>query len=146
MQLLHMLGVLSLIGYFCAAYTTSEIDVGRVIARSLDDPRTVNKKVVVKANAFTQHELVAVWERVSGKRKKLIDVSAEEYENKNKGGLRAQIYRGSDCSLRNVSGYQLVISSNTLFKTPCPVSRPSQKRRDRYLVESNAWMACKFSL
>ena len=68
-----------------AAAATDEDDIGRVVARAVNDPRTANKKLVIKANQFTQNELIATWERLSGKTITKQPVSAEDLDAQIKG-------------------------------------------------------------
>jgi hypothetical protein len=55
------------------------------VVRSLTDPRTMNRKLVIKANTDTQREIVDTWERISGKKVNRKEVSAEEYSRLDKG-------------------------------------------------------------
>ena len=48
--------------------TTAEEDIGAVVSRVLDDPRAVDKVVVIKVNTLTQNEIIDTWERLSGKK------------------------------------------------------------------------------
>ena len=68
-----------------AAAATDENDIGRVVARAVNDPRTANKKLVIEANTFTQNELIATWERLSGIIITKQPVSAEELDAQIKG-------------------------------------------------------------
>ena len=56
-----------------------EADIGKVIVRTLTDPRTVNAKVVIKINDTTQREIVATWEKISGKKVTQNSISAEDF-------------------------------------------------------------------
>lgn len=68
-----------------AAFGTLEADVGRVLAKIVSDPRTLNKRVVIKANEFSQPDIVTAWEKVSGKQVEREDMSAEQYATSTKG-------------------------------------------------------------
>ena len=53
----------------CAGAATDEADIGKVVARAVNDPSTLNKKVIIKPNIFTQNELVELYEKLAGKKK-----------------------------------------------------------------------------
>ena len=69
----------------CAAYTTLEADIGKVVAKTLLDPRTLNRQVVIKVNGTTQREIIATWEEISGRKVLLNDISAEDFRHVDKG-------------------------------------------------------------
>ena len=64
-------------------------DIVAYAAKALVDPRTENKRVVVcpAANKATQNDLIALWERISGKKVSKSYMSAEELDQQIKGGL-----------------------------------------------------------
>jgi len=62
-----------------------EADIGKVVVRCLTDPRTINKKLVIKVNTATQREILDTWEGMSGKKVNVKEVSAEEYSRLDKG-------------------------------------------------------------
>ena len=61
-----------------AGGATAEEDIGKVVARAVNDPRTANKRLVIKGSDFTQNQIIAAWETVSGKTVARQDVSAED--------------------------------------------------------------------
>jgi hypothetical protein len=70
---------------------TDEEDVGKVVALAVADPRTANKKLLIKVNVITQNDLIATWERLSGKTVTKKNVSAEDLDMQIQGadGLEA---------------------------------------------------------
>lgn len=61
---------------------TAEEDIGKVVARAVGDQRTINKKLIIKGAAPTQAEIIAAYERVSGKQIQRVYVSAAELSRK----------------------------------------------------------------
>ena len=68
-----------------AGALTAEEDIGKVVARAVNDPRTANKKLVIKVNTLTQSEIIATWERVHGKTAKRVTVSSQQIDEKLQG-------------------------------------------------------------
>ena len=66
---------------------TAEEDIGKVVARAVNDPRTENKRLVIKGSDFTQNQIIAAWEKVSGKTVARQAVSVEELTQKINGAL-----------------------------------------------------------
>ena len=64
---------------------TLESDIGKVVVKTLDDPRAENKRVVIKANEASQLELVATWEKISGKTITQNKISAEDFRKADEG-------------------------------------------------------------
>ncbi|KAL6905843.1 hypothetical protein ACP4OV_003444 [Aristida adscensionis] len=58
-----------------------EDDVATYTIKSIDDPQTLNKTVYLRPqeNTLTQNELIAKWEKLSGKVLKKIHIPAEEF-------------------------------------------------------------------
>ena len=72
---------------YIAAATTLEDDIGKVVAKAVNDPRAANKKLVIKVNTLTQNEIIETWERVSGKKVARTTVSAEELDEQLQSAL-----------------------------------------------------------
>ncbi len=65
-----------------AGFSNKREDIAAYVAKTLDDPRTVNKRLIVAPpkNRTTQLDLIRTWERVSGQSVKRTYMSAEEIE------------------------------------------------------------------
>ena len=68
-----------------AGYVTAEEDIAKVVARAVVDPRTINKKLVIRPQAPTQNELVAAYEAATGQRLPRTTVTNDEIEQQLKG-------------------------------------------------------------
>lgn len=62
------------------AALVSVSDVAKLVASTVDDPRTQNKELVITANAVSQEELIQIWEEITGKDVKRIPVSLGDLE------------------------------------------------------------------
>ena len=62
-----------------------------MVARAVADPRTINKKLVIRPQAPTQNELVAAYEAATGHRLPRIAVTNDEIEQQLKGAPSAAI-------------------------------------------------------
>lgn len=64
-------------------------DIVTYAAKALIDPRTENKRVIIRteANMASQHDLIALWERISGKKVTRNYMSAEELDRQIEGGV-----------------------------------------------------------
>ena len=71
-----------------AGATTAEADIGKVVARAVNDPRTANKTLVIRVNALTQNQIIAAYESVSGEKVGRRHVTAEELEHEIQGAGR----------------------------------------------------------
>ena len=60
------------------AQVTALGDIGRYTAEIIDDPGTINKEVLIATNRATQHEMIDLWEELSGKKVKKEYVSGEQ--------------------------------------------------------------------
>ncbi|KFK36255.1 hypothetical protein AALP_AA4G098500 [Arabis alpina] len=58
-----------------------EKDVAKYVAKTLNDPRTMNKTVYIRpaGNILTQMELVQMWEKLAGKELEKTNVSAKDF-------------------------------------------------------------------
>lgn len=58
-----------------------EDDIAKYTAKTLDDPRTMNKTVYIRPtdNILTQMELVQMWEKLTGKELEKTNVSADDF-------------------------------------------------------------------
>ena len=58
-----------------------EDDVGTYTIKSIDDPRTLNKTIYIRPqdNCLTHNELIAMWEKLSGKSLTKFHIPAEEF-------------------------------------------------------------------
>nr|7CS2_A Chain A, Pinoresinol-lariciresinol reductase [Isatis tinctoria]7CS2_B Chain B, Pinoresinol-lariciresinol reductase [Isatis tinctoria]7CS2_C Chain C, Pinoresinol-lariciresinol reductase [Isatis tinctoria]7CS2_D Chain D, Pinoresinol-lariciresinol reductase [Isatis tinctoria]7CS2_E Chain E, Pinoresinol-lariciresinol reductase [Isatis tinctoria]7CS2_F Chain F, Pinoresinol-lariciresinol reductase [Isatis tinctoria]7CS3_A Chain A, Pinoresinol-lariciresinol reductase [Isatis tinctoria]7CS3_B Cha len=58
-----------------------EDDIAEYTAKTLDDPRTINKTVYVRPteNVLTQMELVQIWEKLTGKELEKTNISANDF-------------------------------------------------------------------
>ena len=87
---------------------TAEEDIGKVVARAVNDPRTANKRLVVKGSDFTQNQVIAAWEKVSGKMVARQAVSAEDL-NQIINGAPTQVpdkrVRRTSCSQQNAAAF-----------------------------------------
>ena len=68
-----------------AGALTAEADIGRVVARAVEDPRTADKTLVIRVNTLTQNQIIAAYESVTGKKVGRRHVSAEELEQQIQG-------------------------------------------------------------
>jgi hypothetical protein len=58
-----------------------EDDVGTYVIKSIDDPRSLNKTIYIRppGNIFSQNELIAKWEKLSGKVLEKIPIPSDEF-------------------------------------------------------------------
>ncbi|KAM0903647.1 hypothetical protein ACQ4PT_018533 [Festuca glaucescens] len=58
-----------------------EDDVGTYVIKSIDDPRSLNKTIYIRPpeNIFSQNELIAKWEKLSGKVLEKIPIPSDEF-------------------------------------------------------------------
>lgn len=79
-----------------AAFFVDEDDVGTYTIKSIDDPRTLNKTIYIRPqdNCLTHNELIAMWEKLSGKSLTKFHIPAEEFlaPMKGKNKLLTDIY------------------------------------------------------
>nr|ABA96984.2 Isoflavone reductase, putative, expressed [Oryza sativa Japonica Group] len=63
------------------AFFVDEDDVGTYTIKSIDDPRTLNKTIYIRPqdNCLTHNELIAMWEKLSGKSLTKFHIPAEEF-------------------------------------------------------------------
>uniref|UniRef100_A0A0D9XYC2 NmrA-like domain-containing protein n=1 Tax=Leersia perrieri TaxID=77586 RepID=A0A0D9XYC2_9ORYZ len=56
-------------------------DVGTYTIKSIDDPRTLNKTIYIRPreNCLTQNELIAKWEKLTGKRLEKFPIPGDEF-------------------------------------------------------------------
>ena len=68
--------------------TTCE-DTAAFTAKTLDDPRTLNKRLHIRvpSNYLSQREMIAIWERLSGHRVKTYEMSEKETDESADGAL-----------------------------------------------------------
>ena len=73
--------------YAYAGLANAMGDIVTYAAKALVDPRTENKRVIIRpeANMASQHDLIALWERVSGKKVTRNYMSAEELDRQIEG-------------------------------------------------------------
>lgn len=68
-------------------YATAEEDIAQVVAKAINDPRTANRKLVIRPHAPTQNELVAAYEAASGQKLPRVTVTNEELEQQIRGAV-----------------------------------------------------------
>lgn len=58
-----------------------EDDIAKYTAKTLDDPRTVNKTVYIRPqdNVLTQNELVKIWEKLTGNDLEKTNIAAKDF-------------------------------------------------------------------
>ncbi|KAG2320552.1 hypothetical protein Bca52824_013765 [Brassica carinata] len=58
-----------------------EDDIAKYTAKTLDDPRTVNKTVYIRPqdNVLTQNELVKIWEKLTGNELEKTNIAAKDF-------------------------------------------------------------------
>ena len=76
--------------YYHAAIFVDEDDVATYTIKSIDDPRTLNKTIYIRPqeNILTQNEVIAKWEKLSGKVLEKIHVHADEFLASMKGNCK----------------------------------------------------------
>lgn len=81
-----------LAGWLVAGVASTRKDIAAFTAKSLDDPRTLNKRLVIAppCNFATQPELVKIWEAVSGQKIQQTPISAQELEQQINGKAYAR--------------------------------------------------------
>ena len=57
---------------------------------TLGDTRAENAKIVIKINETTQPEIVATWERISGKKITQKNISSEEFIKADEGSSQVE--------------------------------------------------------
>ncbi|EAY97063.1 hypothetical protein OsI_18984 [Oryza sativa Indica Group] len=62
-------------------FFVDEDDVGTYTIKSIDDPRTLNKTIYIRPqdNCLTQNELIAMWEKLSGKSLTKFHIHGDEF-------------------------------------------------------------------
>ena len=50
-----------------SAYMTALSDIGQYTAAIVEDPKTINKEVLISTTSSTQNEMISLWEDISGK-------------------------------------------------------------------------------
>lgn len=70
-----------------AAIFVDEDDVATYTIKSVDDPRTLNKTIYLRPqeNILTQNDVIAKWEKLSGKVLEKIHITANEFLGSMKG-------------------------------------------------------------
>ena len=78
----------------CPGAITDEADIGRILAKAVNDPRTLNRKVIIKGNVLTQNELISTYEGLANKAVSRKHVTREELDQQIKGAssLAAIVY------------------------------------------------------
>ena len=73
--------------YVYAGLANAMEDIVTYAAKALIDPRTENKRVIIRteANMASQHDLIALWERISCKKVTSNYMSAEELDRQIEG-------------------------------------------------------------
>ena len=58
-----------------------EDDVATYAIKTIDDPRTLNKKVYIRPpkNILSQSQLVEIWEKLTGKKLDKFSISKEDF-------------------------------------------------------------------
>jgi len=58
-----------------------EDDIAKYTAKTLNDPRTLNKTVNIRPpdNVLTQLELVQIWEKLTGKELEKTNIAAQDF-------------------------------------------------------------------
>ena len=64
-----------------------EDDIATYTIKSVDDPRTLNKTIYIRPqeNILTQNEVIAKWEKLSGKVLEKVHILADEFLASMKG-------------------------------------------------------------
>nr|GMD74581.1 isoflavone reductase homolog [Ipomoea batatas] len=73
-----------------------EDDVATYTMKTIDDPRALNKTIYLRPqlpqeNILTQRELVAIWEKLNGKKLEKISLSADEFLASMKGNINKYV-------------------------------------------------------
>ncbi len=63
-----------------SAYMTALSDIGQYTAAIVEDPKTINKEVLVSTTNSTQNEMISLWEDISGKTVEKEFVSADQLD------------------------------------------------------------------
>jgi hypothetical protein len=83
----------SLIHYYAVIFL-DEDDVATYTIKSIDDPRTLNKTIYLRPqeNILTQNEVIAKWEKLSGKTLQKFHITADVFLASMKGMYRSFMF------------------------------------------------------
>jgi hypothetical protein len=55
-------------------------DIARYVVRTIDDPNTLNKRIMIDGHATTQNQLIDLWEEISGTKLQRKQVDLDELQ------------------------------------------------------------------
>ena len=61
--------------------TNSLNDIARYVVRIIEDPNTLNKRVMIDGHSINQNEVIALWEEITGKKLERKRIDVEELED-----------------------------------------------------------------
>jgi uncharacterized protein YbjT (DUF2867 family) len=61
--------------------TNALSDIARYVVRIIDDPNTLNKRVMIDGHSITQNQVIALWEEITGKKLERKRIDVEELED-----------------------------------------------------------------
>ena len=87
-----------------------EDDIATYTIKSIDDPRTLNKTMYIRPqeNILTQNEVIAKWEKLSGKILEKVHVPADEFLASMKGNWKNCIMSEDNVCMINLKYVWLI--------------------------------------